>query len=93
MLVLKDFVLRENAGKFDTGGENYFLNLIWGQSSIWRIVVSYPLNAGLLGLLTAALFLDTWKRRHHLGQLEIFLWIWMLVLAAFFCIPNQRDER
>ena len=93
MLVLKDFVLRENAGKFDTGGENYFLNLIWGQSSIWRIVVSYPLNAGLLGLLTAALFWDTWKRRHHLGQLEIFLWIWMLVLAAFFCIPNQRDER
>ncbi len=93
MLVLKDFVLRENAGKFDTGGENYFLNIIWGQSSIWRIVVSYPLNAGLLGLLTVAVIGDTWKRRHHLSQLEVFLWIWMLVLAAFFCIPNQRDER
>jgi 4-amino-4-deoxy-L-arabinose transferase-like glycosyltransferase len=93
VLVLKDFVLRENAGKFDTGGENYFLNLICGQSSVWRIVVSYPLNAGLLGLLTVALFWDAWRRRHHLGQLEVFLWIWMLVLAAFFCIPNQRDER
>jgi hypothetical protein len=93
MLVLKDFVFRENAGKFEMGGENYFLNLLWGQSSIWRIVVSYPLNAGLLGLLTVALFWDAWRRRHHLGQLEVFLWIWMLVLAAFFCIPNQRDER
>ena len=93
MLVLKDFVLRENAGKFDTGGENYFLNLIWGESSIWRIAVSYPLNAGLLALLTVAVAWDAWKRRHHLGQLEVFLWIWMLVLAAFFCIPNQRDER
>jgi 4-amino-4-deoxy-L-arabinose transferase-like glycosyltransferase len=93
MLVLKDFVVRENAGKFNTGGENYLLNFIWGQSSIWRIIVSYPLNAGLLSLLTVALFWETWQRRRHLGQMEVFLWIWMLVLAAFFCIPNQRDER
>jgi 4-amino-4-deoxy-L-arabinose transferase-like glycosyltransferase len=93
MLVLKDFVVRENAGKFDTGGENYFLNFFWGQSSIWRIAVSYPLNAGLLALLTVALFWETWQRRLHLGQMEVFLWVWMLVLAAFFCIPNQRDER
>jgi len=93
MLVLKDFVVRENAGKFNTGGENYLLNFIWGQSSIWRIIVSYPLNAGLLALLTVALFWETWQRRRHLGQMEVFLWIWMLVLAAFFCIPNQRDER
>ena len=91
--VVKDFVLRENAGKFNTGGENYFLNLVWGQSSIWRILVSYPLDAGLLALPTAALAVDAWNRRRHLGHLESLLWIWMLVLAAFFCIPNQRDER
>ena len=93
LAVLRDFVLRENAGKFDPGGENYFLNLFWGGSSLWRIVVSYPLNAGLLMLLVLALFQDAWKRRSHLGHLEVFLWIWMLVLAAFFCLPNQRDER
>lgn len=92
-LVLKDFVMRENAGKFDTGGESYWLNLVWGGSSLWRILVSYPLNAGLLALVSIALFADTWKRRRHLGHLEVFLWIWMIVLAAFFCIPNQRDER
>jgi 4-amino-4-deoxy-L-arabinose transferase-like glycosyltransferase len=91
--VLRDFVLKENAGKFNTGGESYFLNLIWGQSSIWRIVVSYPLNAGLLLLATVALFHDAWKRRHHLGSVELLLWIWMLTLATFFCLPNQRDER
>jgi hypothetical protein len=91
--VLKDFVFRENAGKFNTGGESYFLNLVWGQSSLWRIVVSYPLDAGLLALSVVALFWDAWKRRRHLGSVEILLWIWMLVLAAFFCIPNQRDER
>ena len=91
--ILKDFVLRENAGKFNTGGESYWLNLVWGGSSVWRVIVSYPLNAGLLALVAVALFVDTWKRRHHLGHLEVFLWIWMIVLALFFCIPNQRDER
>jgi len=91
--VLREFVMRENAGKFNTGGESYLLNFFWGQSSIWRIAVSYPLNAGLLALAVVALFWDAWKRRRHLGHLEVFLWIWMLVLAAFFCIPNQRDER
>lgn len=91
--VLKDFVLKENAGKFNAGGENYLLNLIWGQSSIWRIIISYPLNAGLLALAVVALVWDTWKRRHHLSCIEILLWLWMLVLAGFFCLPNQRDER
>lgn len=93
MKVLREFVLRENAGKFDTGGGNYFLNLFWGQSSLWRIVVSYPLNAGLLAPMVVAMVVDAWLRRRHLGSLEVFLWIWMLVLAAFFCLPNQRDER
>jgi len=93
MQVLQDFVFKENVGKFNTGGENYFLNLIWGQSSIWRIVVSYPLNAGLLSLAVVALGIDACKRRRHLGSVEVLLWIWMLVLAAFFCLPNQRDER
>jgi 4-amino-4-deoxy-L-arabinose transferase-like glycosyltransferase len=92
-LVLKDFVLRENAGKFNTGGESYLLNLVWGQSSLWRIVVSYPLDSGLLALAVLGLIWDTWKRRHHLGSVELVLWIWMIVLALFFCIPNQRDER
>lgn len=91
--VMRDFVLRENAGKFQTGGESYFMNLIWGQSSIWRIAVSYPLNAGLLAPVVAVVFWDAWKRRRHLPDLEVFLWIWIIVLAAFFCIPNQRDER
>jgi len=91
--VLQDFVMRENAGKFNTGGENYFLNFFWGQSSVWRIVVSYPLNAGLLALVVVAVFWDAWKRRRHLSHAEVFLWILLLVLAAFFCIPNQRDER
>ena len=91
--VFTDFVLRENVGKLSNDKESYLLNFFWGTSSIWRIVVSYPLNAGLLAPPVIALAVDAWSRRKQLDSLESLLWIWILVLAAFFCIPNQRDER
>jgi len=91
--VFTDFVLRENVGKLNNGDESYILNLLWGTSSFWRILVSYPLNAGLLAPPVIALAADAWMRRKQLDPLEILLWTWVLVLAAFFCIPNQRDER
>ena len=59
-LLLQDFVLKENIGKFDTGGGNYLVNLLWGESSVWRNVISYPLNAGLLAPAVIALFVMTW---------------------------------
>ena len=91
--VFTDFVLRENVGKLSNDDESYLLNFLWGTSSFWRILVSYPLNAGLLAPPVIALAADAWVRRKQLGSLEILLWIWVFVLAAFFCIPNQRDER
>lgn len=91
--VFTDFVLRENVGKLNNDNESYLMNFLWGPSSIWRIVVSYPLNAGLLAPPVIALVWDAWMRRKQLDSLESLLWIWILVLAAFFCIPNQRDER
>lgn len=91
--VFTDFVLRENVGKLNNGNESYLLNFLWGTSSFWRILVSYPLNAGLLAPPVIALAVDAWMRRKQLDSFEILLWIWILVLAAFFCIPNQRDER
>ena len=54
--ILRDFIIRENLGKFDTGGGNYFWNFFIGSSSIWRNVIAYPLNAGLLALALLALF-------------------------------------
>ena len=91
--VFTDFVLRENVGKLNSDNESYLLSFLWGPSSIWRIAVSYPINAGLLAPPVIALAWDAWTRRKQLDSLESLLWIWVLVLAAFFCIPNQRDER
>lgn len=91
--VFTDFVLRENVGKLNSAKESYLLNFLWGPSSVWRIAVSYPLNAGLLAPPVIALAADAWARRKRLVPEEVLLWIWVLVLAAFFCVPNQRDER
>ena len=92
-LILQDFVLKENVGKFDTGGGNYFVNLLWGESSIWRNIISYPFNAGLLAPALVALFVITWLRRRELGNEEKLLWIWIITIFAVFTLPNQRDER
>jgi 4-amino-4-deoxy-L-arabinose transferase-like glycosyltransferase len=92
-LILADFVLDENVGKFDPEGENYFANLLWGGSSIWRNVVSYPINAGLLAPAVIAVFVLGFMRRKEQTGSEKLLWFWLITLFAFFSLPNQRDER
>lgn len=92
-LILADFILDENIGKFDTEGESYFLNLIWGGSSIWRNVVSYPINAGLLAPAVIAVFIIAFLRRRGMSAEERLLWLWIITLFAVFTLPNQRDER
>ena len=91
--VFREFVLKENAGKFDNRGGGYLQNFFWGGSSIWRLVVSYPLNAGLLVFPVTALFYVAWKRRHELSEGEILLWLWIITLFVVFALPSQRDER
>jgi 4-amino-4-deoxy-L-arabinose transferase-like glycosyltransferase len=91
-LILQDFVFRENVGKFDTGGGNYLVNLLWGESSMWRNVISYPLNAGLLAPATVALFVIAWRARRELSREEQLLWIWIITVFVV-TLPNQRDER
>jgi 4-amino-4-deoxy-L-arabinose transferase-like glycosyltransferase len=92
-LILADFVLDENVGKFDTEGENYFANLLWGGSSIWRNVVSYPINAGLLAPAVIAVFVLGFLRRKEIPGSEKLLWLWLITLFIVFTLPNQRDER
>jgi 4-amino-4-deoxy-L-arabinose transferase-like glycosyltransferase len=92
-LLLQDFVLKENVGKFDTGGSNYLVNLLWGESSVWRNFISYPLNAGLLAPAIVAVFVISWLRRRELSAGEKLLWIWIATVFIVFTLPNQRDER
>ena len=92
-LILQDFVLKENAGKFDPKRGNYFLNLVAGNHSIWRILFGYPFNAGLLAPAIVALFVMAFRNRRTLVATDRLLWIWILVQMIVFAFPQQRDER
>ena len=90
--IVEKFVLQENAGKFDAPG-GYLQNFFWGGSSIWRLVVSYPLNAGALIFPVTALFVIAFRRRTELGDDERLLWMWVITFFVVFSLPSQRDER
>jgi 4-amino-4-deoxy-L-arabinose transferase-like glycosyltransferase len=91
--VWREFVVGENIGKFDPHGPSYLTKLLWGGSSIWALLVGYPMNAGLLALPVMALFFVAFKRRAQLSDAEKMLWIWMFSLFLVFCVPSQRSAR
>ena len=91
--VWREFVVGENAGKFEAHGDSYWAKLLWGGSSIWTLMLGYPMNAGLLAFPVAALFFVAYRQRHQLGDAEKMLWIWMAVLFIVFAVPSQRSAR
>jgi 4-amino-4-deoxy-L-arabinose transferase-like glycosyltransferase len=91
--VWREFVLGENAGKFDPHGGSYWARLLWGGSSVWVLLLGYPLNAGLLAFPVLALFLVAWQRRYRMSGDERMLWMWMAVLFVSFALPSQRSAR
>ncbi len=91
--VWREFVVGENAGKFEAHGAGYWAQLVWGGSSIWTLLLGYPMNAGLLAFPVAALFLVAYRQPYQLGDSEKMLWIWMAVLFVVFAVPSQRSAR
>lgn len=91
--IIHDFIWRENVGKFDAGAGSYLLNFFWGGSSVWRNVISYPLNAGLLAPAVVALIALAFLHYKNLTRTERLLWIWVVTVFVIFSFPNQRDER
>ncbi len=91
--VWREFVVGENAGKFEAHGDSYWMKLLWGSSSVWALLLGYPMNAGLLAFPVAALFFVAYRRRYHLDDAEKMLWIWMTVLFIVFAVPSQRSAR
>ena len=93
MAIVREFVLRENLGKFDLHGVGYLTKLLWGGSSVWALALGYPVNAGLLAFPVVALCWVAYKRRHQLGGAEKLLWIWVVTLFLVFSFPSVRSSR
>jgi 4-amino-4-deoxy-L-arabinose transferase-like glycosyltransferase len=90
--VWREFVVGENAGKFDAHG-SYLAKFLWGGSSVWALLIGYPMNAGLLALPVVAVFIISYRRRRLLSDEEKLLWIWMVALFLVFSLPSQRSAR
>jgi 4-amino-4-deoxy-L-arabinose transferase-like glycosyltransferase len=91
--VLQEFVMKENLSRFDPRGQSYLAQFLWGSSSVWGLVLGYPVNAGLLLFPVVALFWLSFKRRRQFGEAEKMLWIWMLSLFLVFSLPSLRSSR
>ncbi len=91
--VWREFIVGENAGKFDPHGGGYLSTLLWGGSSVWALLLGYPMNAGLLAFPVVAVFWVSLRRRRLLSETEKMLWIWMAALFIVFCLPSQRTAR
>ena len=94
--IWNEFVIGENAGKFDPHGPSYLAKMFWGDGSIWVLATGYALNAGLLAVVViATMVLALWRvfRHNDLSDDEKYLWWWVLILFAVFCFPSQRSSR
>jgi 4-amino-4-deoxy-L-arabinose transferase-like glycosyltransferase len=88
-----EFVIGENASKFDAHSGSYFGSLLWGGSSVWTMLLGYPLNAGLLAFPIMAMMVHSFRFRERLIEGEKLLWFWCIVLMVIFSIPSQRSAR
>jgi 4-amino-4-deoxy-L-arabinose transferase-like glycosyltransferase len=91
--VWQDFVVKENAHKFDPGSGSYFATLLWGGSSVWTMILGGAANATLLALPVAALMASALRRPGDLSDNEKLLWIWLLTAIIVFSVPSQRSAR
>lgn len=93
--IWRDFVLRENAGKFDSnsGIGPYLAAMLWGSWSIESLFGALLANGGLLAPVLLALMIHAWRARRSLTQEERLLWIWVIAFFITFSLPSQRSGR
>jgi 4-amino-4-deoxy-L-arabinose transferase-like glycosyltransferase len=91
--ILQDFILKENAGKFDADDAGYLANALWGKHSIWAYTLGWLTNAGLVAPAVLAVFALAWRGRRSMAPSEQLLWIWIITLFVFHLLPTIRYER
>ncbi|MDH2919341.1 MAG: phospholipid carrier-dependent glycosyltransferase [Sideroxydans sp.] len=91
--VWQEFVIGENAGKFDPHGGSYVAKLWWGGSSIWSYSAAFLSNAGLLTFVVIGVCVTAWQKRHSLTRDEQLLWLWIAAFFISFALPSQRSGR
>lgn len=91
--VWNEFVLGENAGKFEARSSNYFLDLMRGGDSIWMLLLTTLANAGLFIFVLISALVQCWRERRFLSLEESLLLLWITAFLLIFSLPSQRSGR
>lgn len=97
--VWREFIVGENAGKFEDRGGWWHEAFTLNGSSVWSQLLAYPVNAGLLfsvmlGLLVMGLpAMARWRSWRNAPPTTRLLVAWALVWALAFLLPSQRSAR
>ena len=91
--VWKEFVLGENAGKFEARSSSYFLDLVRGGDSIWMLALTTLANAGLFTFVLISALIQCWRGRRFLSLEEALLLLLVLAFFIVFSLPSQRSGR
>lgn len=91
--VWKEFVLGENAGKFEARSTNYLLDLVRGGDSIWMLVITTLINAGLFTFVLISALIQCWRERRFISFEEGLLLLLALAFFIVFSLPSQRSGR
>ena len=91
--IWKEFVLGENAGKFDARTSNYLVDLLSGGDSIWMLALTTVANAGLFSFVLISTLWQCWRERRFLTIEESLLLLLAIAFLIVFALPSQRSGR
>ncbi|MBU3630558.1 glycosyltransferase family 39 protein [Polynucleobacter sp. AP-Melu-500A-A1] len=91
--IWNEFVLGENAGKFDARSSNYLLDLLSGGDSIWMLLLTTLANAGLFSFVFISTLWQCWRERRFLTVEESLLLLLAIAFLIVFSLPSQRSGR
>ena len=91
--VWKEFVLGENAAKFEARSSSYLLDLVRGGDSIWMLALTSLANAGLFILVLVSALIQCWRDRRFISLEEALLLLLVLAFFIVFSLPSQRSGR
>ncbi len=91
--VWKEFVLGENAGKFEARSSHYLLDLVRGGDSIWMLALTTLANAGLFTFVLISTLLHCWRARRFMTLEECLSLLLVVAFFIVFSLPSQRSGR
>ncbi|MBU3621771.1 glycosyltransferase family 39 protein [Polynucleobacter sp. CS-Odin-A6] len=91
--VWKEFVLGENAAKFEARSSSYLLDLVRGGDSIWMLALTTLANAGLFVFVLISALIQCWRERRFISLEEGLLLLLALAFFIVFSLPSQRSGR